>query len=68
MKKQYEYLIIGSNNFWYSSGLKTLQEAKKYLKVIQKNELSFDDPESGEVKEDLPEIFYIYKSELIEEI
>ena len=52
--EEQEYIIIGSNNYWYASGLTSLAEAKEEIKEIQKH------PEQHTPSE-LPEIFYIYK-------
>lgn len=57
-----EYIIIGSNNFWYASGLTSLQEAKNEVKEIIKKDKWFADPETGETKDELPNKFYIYKA------
>ena len=62
MEKQ--YLIIGSNNFWYASGLETLKEAKREIKEIKKNASDYSDPETGYIPE-LPEKFYIYEAKEI---
>jgi len=65
-----EYIIIGSNNFWYASGLTSLTEAENEIKKIKKNgkNSTYSDPETGEIKEDLPEKFYIYKGIEIKQI
>lgn len=57
-----EYLIIGSNNFWYASCLKSLAEVKAEIKKIKKEKSWYADPESG-YEPDLPEKLYIYKAE-----
>ena len=46
-----EYLVVGSDNHWYASGLESLTEARKEIKRIQKIN-----------KNNLPETFYIYKA------
>ena len=65
-----EYLVMGSDNFWYESGSKELKEAIAEVKDIKKDDniSSYANPESGMVQEDLPDTFYIYKAELVKEI
>ena len=69
-KQKPEYIIIGSNNFWYASGLTSLTEAENEIKEIQKNagNSTYADPETGEIKEDLPDKFYIYKGVEVKQI
>ena len=63
-KQKPEYMIIGSNNFWYASGLTSLAETRSEIKEILKNGKNscYADPESGEMKDELPNQFYIYKA------
>ncbi len=63
-KNKKEYLIIGSNNFWY--GIESnLKDAKELQKDILENEnTDFCDPETGHQPE-VPDDVYIYKSEEI---
>lgn len=65
-----EYLVIGSDNFWYESGAKELKEAIAEVKDIKKgnNIKSYADPETGFTRDVLPETFYIYKATLVKEI
>ena len=66
MKK--EYIIIGSDNFWYASCLNSLKEAKKEVGVILDNISAYGNPEAmGDRQEDLPEKLYIYKAYLVKE-
>jgi hypothetical protein len=63
-----QYLVIGSNNFWYSIA-DTLQEAKQTAKEIKKKNpyMVFADPETGN-EPTAPETVYIYKANLIKEL
>jgi hypothetical protein len=54
MKSKKEYIIVGSNNFWYASGLDTLKEVKEELEYIQRNWKRF----KNEYK---PELLYVYE-------
>ena len=69
-KKKSEYIIIGSDNFWYASGLSSLKEAKKEIKNIKRNisKGHYADPETGQMRDELPEKFYIYKAIEIDKI
>lgn len=61
-----EYLVIGSNNFWYgthSSKKDALSEAKHILKGPS----DYSDPESGNTP-DIPETVYIYEANEIVQI
>ena len=67
MKK--EYLIIGSNNFWYGSCLSSLKEVKAEIENIRENVQSYGNPEAtGDSEEKLPDSLYIYKAEQIDKI
>ncbi len=61
-----EYLVIGSNNFWYSVDT-TLKDAITTIKIAKRCPDEFADPESGHIP-DKPETFYIYKAEEIKRI
>lgn len=61
-----EYLIIGSNNFWYSIET-SLKNAITTVKEIKKENTGFGDPETGHEPE-MPETFYIYKAEEIKQL
>lgn len=61
MKSKKEYIIVGSNNFWYSSKLDTLKEVKEELKYIQEHWDLFE----SEYK---PEILYVYEVKEIQKI
>lgn len=60
-----EFLVIGSNNFWYSSGEESVADCKKLIKSIKKDYrdgcVSYADPETG-AQPDKPERFYIYEA------
>jgi hypothetical protein len=66
MKK--EYIIVGSDNFWYSSDLASIKEVKEEIENIKKDITFYADNESGENRSDLPKALYIYKAELIKKI
>lgn len=61
-----EYIIVGSDNFWYASGLTSLKEAKEVIKNIKKNIQSYADPETGERQTEVPETFYIYQGRVVD--
>ena len=61
-----EYLIIGSNNFWYSIET-SLKNAIATVKKIKKEHSGFGDPETRHTPE-MPETFYIYKAEEIKQL
>ena len=62
--KKPEYIIIGSDNFWYASGLSSLKEVKAEIENIKKNISKgyYSDPETGQLRDEVPEKFYIYKA------
>ena len=63
-----QYLIIGSNNFWYSIE-NSEQDAIKSAKYIKRNhdKCDYADPESGQ-RPNKPKEMYIYKAEQIKSI
>lgn len=67
MKK--EYLIIGSNNFWYASGLTSLEAVKQEIKNIKGNQ-PYGNPESGKISEiaEMPDTLYVYEAKEIKRI
>lgn len=64
-KNKKEYLIIGSNNFWYGveSNLKDAKEMSK--DILEGKNTDFCDPDTGHQPE-VPDDVYVYK--VIEEI
>jgi len=63
-----EYLIIGSNNFWYAS-----LSSKKYIKneiaSIKKNPEDYGNPDQlNSCVVDLPEKLHIYKAIEIDQV
>lgn len=56
-----EYLLIGSNNFWYGieSNLKNAKERRK--NIIENKGTGYDDPETRQQPERIEDI-YIYQS------
>ena len=56
-----EYIILGSDNFFYACDLHSLEEVKAEIQNIIKNPASYGDPESSSHQEEVPETFYIYK-------
>jgi hypothetical protein len=63
-----EYIIIGSDNFWYGSGFFTIKEALDEIKLIKKNPSGYGNPENNSTQTELPETFYIYSARLVKEI
>jgi len=63
MKK--EYIIVGSDNFWYGSAIKSLKEAEKELRYIKKNIAEYG--ERGKSRASVPEKFYIFEARLVKE-
>ena len=62
-KSKKEYLVIGSNNFWYAT-CDTLSEAKEEVKnLCVEADNDYGDPETGH-KPELPYHIYIYKATL----
>lgn len=54
-----EYIVVGSNNFWYHTG-DDLEEAKRIaIEIVEGNDYSVD-PETGYSPDD-PEEVYIYR-------
>jgi hypothetical protein len=64
MKKQ--YLVIGSNNFWYAIE-NSLKDAKKTMHIVKSDNGAFSDPETGHTP-DVPENVYIYEAKEIKSI
>lgn len=56
-----EFILLGSDNFWYASGLKSMKEVKERIQDIIKHPQHYTDPESGRSREEVPETFYVYK-------
>jgi purine nucleoside phosphorylase len=67
-KEKGEYLVIGSDNFWYGSGFNTLKEAEEVVKEAKKNISNYGNPESHDTQSEVPNSFYIYKASLVKEI
>ncbi len=61
-----EFLVIGSNKFWYSIET-SLKNAITTIKGIKKDPAGFADPESG-YEPDKSETLYIYEAKLLKEI
>ena len=59
MKK--EYIIVGSDNFWYACDLHSMKEVKSTIQDIIKNPENYSDPETGERRTEPPETFYVYE-------
>ncbi len=67
-----EYIILGSNNFWYRSSVKDKNIAIAMAKEILSDDINCEynnssDPESGYVPEP-PTSVYVYKVELVKEL
>lgn len=55
-EKKKEYIIVGSNNYWYASKLDTLLEAEAEIgNILEKDG-------------DLPEKFYIFEAKEITQV
>jgi len=67
-KEKGEYLIIGSDNFWYGSGISSLKDAREEIENIKANPSEYGNPETHERQDSSPETFHIYKAILIEDI
>jgi hypothetical protein len=63
-----EYLIIGSDDFWYGSGLKTIKDAEKEIKYIKRDISKYGEPNTGNSRTKVPSEFHIYKAILIKSI
>ena len=61
MKKDYEYIIVGSDNFWYASGLGSFKEAKEEIKEIRKDITSYGEPDGLNFREEVPDKFRIMR-------
>lgn len=61
-----EFLVIGSNNFWYATDT-TLKNAIATARAAKKDHAGFADPETGHEPEK-PETFYIYKARQMKEL
>ena len=61
-----EYVILGSNNFWYASNLRTINDALKEMEKIKKNPKDYGIP--GNNQSELPNSLYIYRVSLIKEL
>ena len=59
MKK--EYLVIGSDNYWYASRLRSLEDAEAEAMNIAKHPGQYG-------RSEIPAKLYIFKAEIISEI
>ena len=66
MKK--EYLIVGSDNFWYACGLTSKKEVKEKIEDIKENIESYGSPNGDERQYYLPETLYVYEAKEIDRI
>lgn len=68
MAKKTEYLVIGSDNFWYGI-CSTKKEALQLVEEVKEAPHKFGDPEhTNSLREDVPEMFYIYKAEEVDRV
>ena len=68
LKKGEEYIIVGSDNFWYASSLKSLSEVECELANMREEPSEYGNSEAiGDFQESSPIILYVYKSILIQE-
>jgi len=63
-----EYLIVGSDNFWYASCMTSMKEAIEKIEEIKESPESFGVPYGGENQTEAPDTLYLYKAKLIKEI
>lgn len=61
MRKDYEYIIVGSDNFWYASGLSSLKKAKEEIKEIIENVTDYGEPDGLNFRERVPDKFRIMR-------
>ncbi len=47
-----QYLIIGSNNFWYASCLRSMKEVNDEIKVIQQEPYAYQAKEIKQIELD----------------
>ena len=55
-----EYIIIGSNNFWYACGLTNLAQVKTEIQNIKAGGIYGNEEESYNPR--IPERIYVYKA------
>ena len=65
MKKKKEYIIVGSDNFWYASAISTLKEAKKQIKHIRRHIGEYGEPNGLNLRTNIPETLFIFEAYLI---
>jgi len=65
MKK--EYVILGSDNFWYSSGLKSIKAVLEEVENIRRNPETYGVP-GGSNQTETPDTLYIYYGSQIKKI
>ena len=63
-----EYLVIGSNNFWYASELESVEEALAEIEEIREHPGGYGNPEACDQCPDLPERFYIFEAREIKQV
>ena len=62
-----EYLVVGSNNFWYASAHSKTGALKIARDAMNERESSYEDPESGHTP-DIPENVYVYEARKVDRI
>jgi len=62
-----EYLIIGSDNFWYTT-CSNMKEIEREIEQIKEDVKSYGNPENSDRQEDLPETLYIYEAKEIKQV
>jgi hypothetical protein len=62
------YEIIGSDNFWYGSGLGTMKDVNERIKDIKEHIKEYADPETDETRTQLPKKLYIIKGKIVKEV
>ena len=62
-----EYLVVGSNNFWYASARSKTGALKIAQDVMNGHKNSYEDPESGHTP-DIPENVYVYEAREVDRV
>jgi hypothetical protein len=63
-----QYLVLGSDNFWYASCLNTLQEALEVIERVKANPTTFRNGDTNKPQQRAPQRFYVYKAVKIKEV
>ena len=63
-----QYIIIGSNNFWYASGLTSIDDVVDELENIKKDVSEYGNPETNELENEKPSQLYVYEARELENL